>query len=57
MLIAEVISTLHTYTATVRVNVGGGALLVRTQVHADGMTQARALLLHLYGAGNVLAVA
>lgn len=31
-------------------------MLVRTQVHADGMTQARALMQYLYGVGNVLSV-
>lgn len=57
MRIAEVISSLHTYTATVRVHVGGGALVLRTHVHADGIAHARALLVHLYGMGNVLALA
>lgn len=57
MRIVEVISSLHTYTATVRVHVGGGALVLRTHVHADGIAHARALLVHLYGMGNVLALA
>jgi hypothetical protein len=56
MRIAEVTNPMHTYTAAVRVSVGGSALIVRTQVQADGITQARALLLHLYGQGNVLSV-
>lgn len=56
MRIAEVTTPLHTFTATVRVHVGGSAMLVRTQVHADGMTQARALMQYLYGVGNVLSV-
>ena len=56
MRIAEVTTPLHTFTATVRVHVGGSAMLVRTQVNADGMTQARALMQYLYGVGNVLSV-
>lgn len=57
MRIVEVTNQLHTYLATVRVHVAGSALVVRTQVQADGVTQARALLLHVYGVGNVLSVA
>jgi hypothetical protein len=56
MRIVEVTNPLHTYTAAVRVSVGGSALIVRTQVQADGITQARALLQYLYGPGNVLSV-
>jgi hypothetical protein len=56
MRIAEVTNHLLTYMATVRVHVAGRSLVVRTQVQADGVTQARALLLHMYGVGNVLSV-
>lgn len=57
MRIVEVTNQLHTYMATVRVHVAGRSLVVRTQVQADGVTQARVLLLHVYGVGNVLSVA
>lgn len=56
MRIAEVTNSMHTYTAAVRISVGSSALIVRTEVQADGITQARALLQYLYGPGNVLSV-
>jgi len=54
MRINEVTNQLQTFTATVRVSVSGSSMVLRTQVQADGITHARALLLHLYGVGNVL---
>ena len=56
MQIVEVTHLLRTFTARVRVSISGSSVIVRTQVQADGITQARALLLHIYGAGNVLAL-
>ena len=56
MRIVEVTNQLRTFTASVRVSVSGSTSIVRTQVQADGITQARALLLHLYGVGNVLTI-
>ena len=56
MRVVEVTHQLRTFTASVRVSVGGSRIVVRTHVQADGVTQARALLLHLYGVGNVLAL-
>jgi hypothetical protein len=56
MRIHEVTNQLRTFTARIRVSVNGSSSIVRTQVQTDGITQARALLLHLYGVGNVLAV-
>ena len=56
MRIVEVINSLHTYTAAVRITVNGSALIERTQVQADGITQARALLQYLYGQSSVLSV-
>jgi len=56
MRIVEVTNQLRTFTASVRVSVSGSSIIVRTLVQADGIMQARALLLHLYGVGNVLAL-
>lgn len=56
MRIVEVINSMQTYTAAVRITVNGSALIVRTQVQADGITQARALLQYLYGQSSVLSV-
>jgi hypothetical protein len=56
MRIAEVTNPLHTYTAVVRVRVAGGSASIRTLVQAGSMLQARMLLLHVYGPGNVLSV-
>jgi hypothetical protein len=56
MRINEVTNQLQTFTATVRVSVSGSSMVLRTQVQSDGITQARALLFHLYGNGNVLSV-
>ena len=56
MRFSEVINPLRTFTARVRVSITGGTMILRTQVQADGIVQARALLLHTYGAGNLLAL-
>jgi len=56
MRIAEVTHPLHTYTAVVRLRVAGSSASIRTLVQADSVLQARMLLLHLYGQGNVLSV-
>ena len=39
-----------------RVQAAGVRLAARTQIHAEGVQQARALLARIYGAGNVLAL-
>jgi hypothetical protein len=54
MRVNEVTQQLRTFTASVRVSVGSRSIIVRTRVQSDDITQARLLLLHLYGAGNVL---
>ncbi len=56
MLIHEVTNHLKRYDATVRVKQGGSSTTVKTQVKADGLSQARAMLSHIYGASNVLSV-
>lgn len=54
--IVESVGGLHPYIGLVRVKMAGGACNIRTQIHADGLTQAWKLLQHLYGVGNVMAV-
>jgi len=56
MRIFEVTKQLNTFTATVRVTTSGSQIVVRTQVQADGITQARAILRHIFGTSNVLSV-
>jgi len=56
MRIAEVTNPLHSYTAVVRVRVAGSSASIRTLVQAGNVLQARMLLLHLYGQGNVISV-
>jgi hypothetical protein len=52
MHINEITQRLPTYQAQVRIN----SQTVTTQVHAANITQARILLQHLYGAGNVVSL-
>jgi hypothetical protein len=54
--LSEVLSPLQPFWATVRVQAAGVRLAARTQIHAEGVQQARALLVKIYGAGNVLSV-
>ncbi len=56
MRIAEITSGLQTFIATVRVANGSGLTTAKTAVHADGLMQARAILVRIFGEGNVLAV-
>ena len=56
MKITEVTQSLHTYRATVRVQLPDRALTATTSIGADTLAQARALLLRIYGAGNVVSV-
>ena len=55
MKINEVIQ-LKTYIATVRVVLRDGSTTARTVVNADTYQQARAILLKLYGDGNVFSI-
>jgi hypothetical protein len=52
VLIAEITQRLPTFIARIRV----GGLVITTTITAANLTQARALLVHLYGAKNIYAV-
>lgn len=52
MHINEITQRLPTFQAQLKVN----ASTVTTQIKAANITQARALLVHLYGAANVVAL-
>ena len=56
MRIDEITDGLQTFIATVRVANGSGFTAAKTAVHADGLMQARAILIRIFGDGNVLAV-
>lgn len=56
MKINEFTTNLNTYVATVRVVLRNGTTMAKTHVIADGINQARMLLMHLYGEGNVFSV-
>lgn len=56
MKITEVTTNLNTYVATVRLILRNGTRVARTHVIADDINQARMLLMHLYGVGNVFSV-
>jgi hypothetical protein len=56
MKITEVLQSLNTYRATVRVHLPDRALTATTSIGADTLAQARALLLRIYGLGNVVSV-
>ena len=56
MKINEVANNPQTYIAIVRVITGSATTMARTSVTADSQQQARAILIRLYGAGNVFSV-
>ena len=56
MLINEIANNLNTYIATVRVVLRDGIANAKTQIVADGITQARSMLIRIYGIGNVLSL-
>jgi hypothetical protein len=56
MKINEFTTNLDTYVATVRVVLRNGTTMAKTHVICDGINQARMLLMHLYGEGNVFSV-
>lgn len=56
MKINEFTTNLNTYVAIVRVVFRNGTTMAKTHVIADGINQARMLLMHLYGVGNVFSV-
>ena len=56
MRITEIISNIYCYVATIKVNHGKSNTTSRTIIYADGMSQARALLIASYGENSVLAI-
>lgn len=56
MQINEVTSYLKHYMATIRVVTGSGTVIARTSVTADSKQQARAILIRMYGVGNVMSI-
>ncbi len=56
MRITEIISNIYCYVATIKVKHGKSNTTTRTIIYADGMSQARALLVASYGENSVLAI-
>jgi hypothetical protein len=54
--ITEIISNIYCYLATIKVKHGKSNTTTRTIIYADGMSQARALLVASYGENAVLAI-
>ncbi len=56
MRITEIISNIYCYVATIKVKHGKSNSTTRTIIFADGISQARALLVASYGENSVLAI-
>ena len=56
MRITEIISNINCYVATIKVKHGKSNTTTRTIIFADGISQARALLIASYGENSVLAI-
>ena len=56
MRITEIISNIYCYVATIKVKHGKSNNTTRTIIYADGISQARALLVASYGDNSVLAI-
>jgi hypothetical protein len=56
MRITEIISNIYCYVATIKVKHGKSNTTTRTIIYADGISQARALLVASYGENSVLAI-
>jgi len=54
--ITEIISNIYCYVATIKVKHGKSNTTTRTIVFADGISQARALIVASYGENSVLAI-
>jgi hypothetical protein len=52
----EIRSALTTFNATLRLVCNSMPIIVKTTIDAESQSHARALLSHIYGAGNVLSV-
>ena len=56
MRITEIISNINCYAATIKVKHGKSNTTTRTIIYADGISQARALLIASYGENSVQAI-
>ena len=56
MRITEIISNIYCYVATIKVKHGKSSANTRTIIYADGVSQARLLLIASYGENSVLAI-
>lgn len=56
MHITEIILNIHCYAATIKVKNGKSNTTTRTIIYADGISQARSLLIASYGENSVLAI-
>ncbi len=56
MRITEIILNIYCYVATIKVKRGKSNTTKRTIIYADGLSQARALLIASYGENSVLAI-
>ena len=56
MRINEITDGLKPFTATVRVKNGTNFITAKTLIFADGLSQTKAMLLHMYGQSNVLSI-
>jgi len=56
MRITEIISNIYFYVATIKIQRGKSNTTTRTIIYADGISQARALLVASYGENSVLAI-
>jgi hypothetical protein len=56
MRINEIINGIKSFVAQIKVTNGSNPILLRTTVTADGMPQAKALLVSLHGQSNVLSI-
>jgi len=54
--ITEIVSNIYCYVATIKVKHGKSNTTTRTIIYADGISQARALLVASYGENSVLAI-
>ena len=56
MRINEITNGLKPFTATVKVNNDTNFMTAKTLIFADGLSQAKAMLLHMYGQSSVLTI-
>lgn len=56
MRITDIILKIYRYVATIKIKYGNTCTTTRTIIYADGMSQAKALLVASYGENSVLAI-